>query len=236
MANGQYISYLRVSTVSQGDSGLGLEGQRTAVARFLNGGNWNLVQEVVEIESGKRSDRPKLAEALRLCRIYGATLLVAKLDRLARNVLFISRLMESGVKFVAVDMPQANDMTIHILASVAQGEAKAISDRTKAALAAAKDAGTKLGGTRWNSSKIHTLGTEQSVKSRRAWAANWAGDMRATIEAVKAEGVTSLRDIAAVLNSKKIPTAREAKAGVRTASGGKWSAVQVMRVMKQLAA
>jgi DNA invertase Pin-like site-specific DNA recombinase len=223
MANGQFISYLRVSTKEQGDSGLGLEGQRTAVARFLNGGNWTLIQEVLEIESGKRNDRPKLAEALRLCRIYGATLLVAKLDRLARNVLFISRLMESGVKFVAADMPQANDMTIHILASVAQGEAKAISDRTKAALAAAREGGTALGGTRWNSSKIHNVGTEQSVKVRKLAAAKRASDLLPLIQAIKVEGATSLREIAAVLNQRRIPTARQ----------GEWSAVQVMRVLNQ---
>jgi len=221
MANGQYISYLRVSTKSQGDSGLGLEGQRASVTRFLNGGSWNLIKEVVEVESGKRNDRPKLAEALRLCRVYGAQLLVAKLDRLARNVHFISSLMESGVKFTAVDMPQANDMTIHILAAVAQGEAKAISDRTKAALAAAKEDGTQLGGVRSNSASIHKVGVPKSIAARTAKAARRAADLVPVIEAIKAEGATSLREIAAVLNERKIPTAR----------GGEWSAVQVQRVI-----
>jgi DNA invertase Pin-like site-specific DNA recombinase len=223
MANGQFISYLRVSTKEQGDSGLGLEGQRSAVTSYLNGGKWALIQEVVEVESGKRNDRPKLAEALRLCRIYNATLLVAKLDRLARNVAFISKLMEAGVSFVACDMPQANDMTIHILASVAQGEAKAISDRTIAALAAAKALGTPLGGMRSNSGSIHTSGTIESVKVRHAKAVRHAVDLIPVIDSIKAEGATSLREIAAILNERKIPTAR----------GGEWSAVQVQRVIGQ---
>src|ERR1700712_4284263 len=108
MAKRRFVSYLRVSTARQGTSGLGLEAQRAAVAGFLNGGDWTLVQEVLEVESGKRNDRPALATALKLCRKHRATLVIAKLDRLARNVAFISNLMESGVEFVAVDMPQAN--------------------------------------------------------------------------------------------------------------------------------
>ena len=113
MANGKFISYLRVSTARQGVSGLGLEAQRESVASYLNGGRWTLVSEVVEIESGKRNDRPAIAEALRLCRLHRATLIIAKLDRLARNVHFISSLMESGVEFVAVDFPQANRLRSH---------------------------------------------------------------------------------------------------------------------------
>lgn len=226
MADQRFISYLRVSTKGQGESGLGLEGQRAAVTRFLNGGSWDLVQEVVEVESGKKNDRPKLAEALRLCRIYNATLLVAKLDRLARNVYFISSLMESCVKFVAVDMPQATDMTIHILASVAQGEAKAISDRTRTALAAAKARGTQLGGLRENSASIHQLGNPQSVKIRQARAVKRANDLLPVIEQAKAEGAVTLRKIAAFLNAKNIPTPRET---------GDWSAVQVSRILARAA-
>ena len=108
MAKTKFVSYLRVSTARQGTSGLGLEAQRAAVAGFLNGGDWTLVEEVLEVESGKRNDRPALATALKLCRKHRATLVIAKLDRLARNVAFISNLMESSVEFVAVDMPQAN--------------------------------------------------------------------------------------------------------------------------------
>jgi DNA invertase Pin-like site-specific DNA recombinase len=130
MATGKWISYLRVSTARQGRSGLGLEAQREAVTTFLNGGSWSLIAEVVEVESGTWSDRPKLAEALRLCRMHGATLVIAKLDRLARNVAFVSALMDAGVDFVAVDFPTANRLTIHILAAVAEHEAQAASTRT----------------------------------------------------------------------------------------------------------
>src|ERR1700679_1485465 len=133
--NGKFVSYLRVSTQRQGKSGLGLEAQREAVSGYLNGGKWTLVSEIVEVESGKRADRPELAKALSLCRLHRATLLVAKLDRLARNVAFIPALMESGGKFGGVDLPQANELTVH---SMAEYEAKAISARTKAALQAAK--------------------------------------------------------------------------------------------------
>ena len=133
------------STARQGASGLGLEAQRAAVAGYLNGDDWTLVREVVEIESGKRNDRPALAEALRLCRRQRATLVIAKLDRLARNVVFIATLMEEKVPFVAVYMPSANDRTVHILAAVAQDEAKRISKRTKAALTAAKARGHEAG-------------------------------------------------------------------------------------------
>jgi DNA invertase Pin-like site-specific DNA recombinase len=120
MATGTYISYLRVSTDRQGKSGLGLEAQRKAVEDFLNGGNWRLVEEFVEIESGKRDDRPQLAAAIAVAKKRKAKLVIAKLDRLARNVAFIANLMDSGVEFVAADMPMANRLTIHILAAVAE--------------------------------------------------------------------------------------------------------------------
>ena len=222
MANGKFIAYYRVSTKGQGESGLGLEGQRAAVNRFLNGGNWKLVAEVTEIESGKKNDRPKLAEALRLCRVYNAKLLIAKLDRLARSVYFISSLMESGVRFVAVDMPEATDMTIHILASVAQGEAKAISDRTRVALAAAGERGVQLGGLRSNSGTIHVKGNAQSIRVRQERASKRATDLLPAIEQARAEGAISLREIAAFLNDKGVPTPRET---------GEWSAVQVKRIL-----
>src|SRR5215210_6955363 len=135
MAEGKFVAYYRVSTEKQGRSGLGLEAQRKAVEDYLNGGNWRIAAEVVEIESGKRNDRPKLAEALRLCRLHGAILIIAKLDRLARNVAFISNLMESEVEFTAVDFPTANRLTVHILAAVAEHEREMISLRTKDALA-----------------------------------------------------------------------------------------------------
>ena len=150
-----------------GRSGLGLEAQRRRCSDYLDGGKWTLVAEVVEIESGKRDDRPKLAEALALCRLTGATLVIAKLDRLARNVAFISNLMESGVDFVAVDFPQANRLTVHILAAVAEHEAEMISERTKAALAAAKARGVQLGGDRGNRTRPGP-GRTRAIIARKA--------------------------------------------------------------------
>src|SRR5215469_5908263 len=144
-SSGKHVAYYRVSTARQGRSGLGLEAQRQAVSDYLNGGAWDLVAEFTEIESGKRNDRPELSRALELCRRQKATLVIAKLDRLARNVAFIANLMESRVDFVAVDMPQANRLTVHILAAVAEHEREMIVARTKAALAAAKARGKRLG-------------------------------------------------------------------------------------------
>jgi DNA invertase Pin-like site-specific DNA recombinase len=211
----------RVSSWSFPQSGLGLEAQREAVSVYLNGGRWKLVEEVLEVESGKRSDRPELARALTLCRIHRATLLVAKLDRLARNVAFISALMESGVDFEAVDLPQANKLTVHIMAAMAEYEAGAISARTKAALAAAKARGAKLGGHRWDIQTVASKGNALSAEVRSERATKRTKDLMPVIYATRAEGATSLRQIAAALNDKKIPTAR----------GGEWSAVQVQRLL-----
>src|SRR5688572_15760498 len=130
MAGGKYVSYLRVSTQKQGQTGLGMEAQRTAITNYLDGGNWKLIAEYVEVESGKNNQRPELEKALQRCRQTGAKLLIAKLDRLARNVHFIAGLMESNVDFLAVDMPSANRLTVHILAAVAEDEARRISQRT----------------------------------------------------------------------------------------------------------
>jgi DNA invertase Pin-like site-specific DNA recombinase len=220
--NGKFVSYLRVSTQRQGKSGLGLEAQREAVTSFLNGGKWSLVSEVVEVESGKRSDRPKLAQALSLCRLHRATLLVAKLDRLARNVAFISALMESGVKFVAVDLPQANELTVHIMASMAEYEAKAISVRTKAALAAAKARGTVLGGLRWNVTSVGSKGRKAALEARQGKAASYRADILPVIEEKQREGAATLQAIADALNADGTPAPR----------GGEWSPVQVMRILK----
>ena len=227
MAIGKFVSYLRVSTARQGASGLGLEAQRAAVAGYLNGGDWKLVREVVEVESGKRNDRPALDEALRLCRRQRATLVIAKLDRLARNVYFIAKLMEEKVPFVAVDMPSANDLTVHILAAVAQDEAKRISDRTKAALTAAKARGTVLGGLRMNreafaaqAGKAQAIG----VAVRAAKASKFRDDILPVISEIQQQGALTLRAIADELNSR----------GETTPRGGEWSAVQVQRVLAQL--
>ncbi|PLT97192.1 recombinase family protein [Sinorhizobium medicae] len=220
MANGKLVAYYRVSTARQGASGLGLEAQQEAVRAHLNGGNWQLVVEVVEVESGKRNDRPKLAEALRLCRLHGATLIIAKLDRLARNVAFISNLMESGVDFIAVDFPQANRLTVHILAAVAEHEREMIAARTKAALQAAKARGIKLGGDRGNFSAVKDRGPAASAAIRSAKAAERAKLVGPIAREFWAAGA-SLRSIAAELTSRSIPAPR----------GGHWSAVQVKRVL-----
>lgn len=222
MATGNFVAYYRVSTDRQGHSGLGLDAQRSAVHAHLNGGKWRLVAEVTEIESGKRADRPKLAEALRLCRAHKATLIIAKLDRLARNVAFTSNLMESGVDFVAVDFPQANRLTIHILAAVAEHEAKMISERTKAALQAAKARGRVLGGNR--GATISDAARRLSVASRNAAADSRARDLLPVISELEAEGRTSLRQIAEGLTARGIPTAR---------GGSNWSAVTVSDVIKR---
>jgi DNA invertase Pin-like site-specific DNA recombinase len=148
MARGKFVSYLRVATDRQGQSGLGLEAQRAAVRDWLDGGRWTLIEEFVEVESGAKNGRPKLDAALAMARAHGATLVIAKLDRLSRDAHFLLGLQKAGVKFVAVDMPEANEMVVGIMAVVAQAERKMISARTKAALAAAKAKGKKLGGFR----------------------------------------------------------------------------------------
>jgi DNA invertase Pin-like site-specific DNA recombinase len=127
---GKFIAYYRVSTDKQGKSGLGLEAQRQAVEAYLNGGSWTLVAEFVEVESGKHSERLQLAAALGACKKHRAKLVIAKLDRLSRNLAFIATLMDSGVEFIAVDNPHANKLTIHILAAVAQHEREMIAQRT----------------------------------------------------------------------------------------------------------
>ncbi|MBN8906814.1 MAG: recombinase family protein, partial [Rhodospirillales bacterium] len=143
----RFVAYLRVSTARQGRSGLGLEAQREAVTAFVGARGGKLIApEFVEVETGKRNDRPQLAAALKRCRTTGATLVVAKLDRLSRNAAFLMTLRDSGVSFVAADLPEANTMTVGVMAVVAQHEREAISRRTKEALAASRARGTKLGG------------------------------------------------------------------------------------------
>jgi DNA invertase Pin-like site-specific DNA recombinase len=220
MARGRFISYLRVSTERQGRSGLGLEAQRQAVETFLNGGDWNIVAEVVEVESGKRNDRPKLKEALRLCRVHKAQLLIAKLDRLARNVAFVSNLMESGVEFTACDFPQANRLTVHILAAVAEHEAKAISDRTKAALHAAKRRGKVLGG--FKGVLPSAADRKAALAVRRGHAADRARDLEPIVSEIRLAGVKSLNGIAKELTSRAVPPAR---------GGLSWSATQVKKLL-----
>jgi DNA invertase Pin-like site-specific DNA recombinase len=207
---GKLFSYLRVSTDKQGEHGYGIDAQRQAVANYLNSGTWELLDEFVEVESGKRKDRPKLAEALAACKKHKARLVIAKLDRLARNVHLISGLMESMVDFVCCDMPDANRLTIHILAAVAEHEREMISKRTKDGLAAAKARGVVLG-----NAKLATH--NQAAAIQRA----------VTLRPILAElGGLSARAAAAELNARKI----------ETPTGAPWSAKTVIRCRDRLAA
>jgi DNA invertase Pin-like site-specific DNA recombinase len=212
---GQFVAYYRVSTDRQGKSGLGLEAQRTAVMGYLNGGNWELAGEFTEIESGKRNDRPQLSAAISLAKKLKGTLVIAKLDRLARNVALISGLMESKVDFVAVDMPDANRLTVHILAAVAEHEREMISQRTKAALQAAKARGVRLG------CPNPTKGAVLAASILRERADIFAANVLPVIRQVQAAGILTLGGIAEALNAR----------GIRTARGGAWYAATVRNVM-----
>lgn len=216
MPNGRFVTYYRVSTNRQGQSGLGLEAQREAVTRYLNGGEWQIVAEFTEIESGKRiSNRPKLAEAIATCKRLQATLVIAKLDRLARNVHFISGLMESGVEFIATDNPNANKLMIHMLAAFAEHEREQISERTKNALAAAKARGVRLGA---NGSALGL--------TNRAKAQAFAASLTPVISAIRLEGYTTTRAICEQLNLRQIPTA----GGV----GRKWHIPTIHKLLKRI--
>jgi DNA invertase Pin-like site-specific DNA recombinase len=220
----KFVAYYRVSTKAQGQSGLGLDAQRDAVKAYLVCVSAQLVAEFTEVEHATRkgNHRPQLAAALSECRIHRATLIIAKLDRLARNVAFVSHLMESGCEFTACDFPQANRLTIHVLAAVAEHEAEMISTRTRAALAAAKRKGTILGGDRGNAHLIWRQGNRASAEVRRAQSQRRANDLLPMISVIRSEGATSLRLIAEGLNRRGIVTAR----------GREWSAAQVYRILK----
>jgi DNA invertase Pin-like site-specific DNA recombinase len=210
---GKFVSYIRVSTAKQGKSGLGRDAQVKAVEDYLNGGDWELVGTFEEIESGKKSDRPELAKALAACKRHKATLVIAKLDRLARNVHFISGLMETKVKFVACDMPEATPFMLHIYAAVAEQEARAISARTKAALAAAKARGVQLGRT----------GAEILAPKFHAEAKARAERLAPIIRELQGDGY-SMRGIAAELDKRKEQTPR----------GGAWHPQLVKRIVQRL--
>lgn len=215
-----YVAYFRCSTRKQGQSGLGLEAQREAVKRFI--GEDALIAEFEEVESGTRADRPALEAALRECRLRGATLVIAKLDRLSRSVSFISRLMEEGADFVAVDMPSANRFTLHIMAAMAEQEREMISHRTKVALAAARERGVVLGGRR-GACRIEDhagAGRVRSLETRRTAARERAIECLSIVEDIKLAGVTSMRGIAREMNARSIAAPR----------GGPWSAAQVARL------
>ena len=218
----RFVSYYRVSTAQQGASGLGLEAQREAVSRHVAGAQGVIVAEFQEVESGKRNDRPQIAAALAACRLRHATLIIAKLDRLARNVHFISSLMESGVDFVACDNPHATRLTIHILAAVAEHEREMISARTIAALAAARARGVKLGNPALKPGD--RFAARSARQARSALADAHAADVQPYIEAARKAGCTSLGEIARALTAR----------GIRTPAGGlEWRAAQVLRVLSR---
>ena len=212
---GKFVAYFRVSTDRQGKSGLGLDAQREAVMSYLNGGRWTLVGEFTEVESGKHSDRPELKKALAACKKQKAKLVIAKLDRLSRNLAFIATLMEGGVQFVAVDMPEANELTVHIMAAMAQHEGKQISKRTKEALAAAKKRGVRLG----NPGIVEVAKRGRAVASANA--RRFAANVRPIIDEIVRAGATSHNAIAAKLNERNVKTAR----------GGTWTHVQVGAIL-----
>ncbi len=224
MKQPRLVAYYRVSTEKQGRSGLGLEAQREAVARHIESVGGTVVEHFEEVESGKRNDRPQLAAALAACRAHKATLIIAKLDRLARNVAFIANLMESGVDFVACDMPQANRFTVHILAAVAEHERAMISARTKAALAAAKARGVQLGNPNLRPGNRAASRHAAAAKAKQAKAR--ANDVLPYIAEAKSAGAGTLRKIAGALNARGIPTPR----------GGQWHAAQVKRVIERAGA
>lgn len=209
----KFIAYRRVSTARQGASGLGLEAQAAAIAEHVRRNGAVVAAEFTEIESGRRADRPELAKALAACRAMRATLLVAKLDRLARNVEFLSALMNSGVDFVAIDNANANRLTLHILAAVAEDEAMRISERTRAALAAAKARGVVLGNPR-GAEALHRAGkgNAASIAAARERADRFARDVAGAIDELQAAGARTLAALATGLNER----------GILSARGGRW--------------
>lgn len=214
-----YVTYFRVSTDRQGRSGLGLEAQQEAVRRFLRSDDRQL-HTFTEVESGKDNARPQLAAAMNACRKAGAVLLIAKLDRLSRDVAFIAGLMKSDVRFIAADMPDADAFRLHIEAAIAEEERRRISGRTKAALGAAKARGVKLGGFRG-----HVPSAEDRARGhtrQRELAAQRAGMALAVIAELVAEGIRSPSALAKALTVRGIATAR---------GGTRWQAIQVRRAL-----
>lgn len=220
MANGKFIAYYRVSTQKQGQSGLGLEAQQKAVMDYLNGGQWELIEEFTEVETGKGADalskRPQLRAALEMCKKKKATLLIAVLDRLGRNVHFISGLMESGVEFISVESPNDSPFMLHVKAAVGEEEVRKISTRTKAALAAAKARGVVLG-----AAGAHNL--KPNIEERQQASMAFAERLRGVVEGMRSRDLTQ-RAMVDELNGL----------GIKTARGGQWSLIQLQRLMARL--
>jgi DNA invertase Pin-like site-specific DNA recombinase len=225
----KFVAYLRVSTARQGRSGLGLDAQREAVQQFVRSRHGRIIApEFIEVESGKNNARPELHKAIKRCRVTGATLVVAKLDRLSRNAAFLLTLRDSDVQFVAADLPEANTMTVGVMAVVAQHEREAISTRTKAALAAAKARGTKLGGHRPGAADISQY-QRQGVQAARARAEAKLADVADELRRLRDErdedgNGLSLYAMADRLNGE----------GILTSRGCAWTATAVRRALLRL--
>lgn len=216
------VTYERVSTARQGRSGLGLEAQRKAIDEFAASRGAEVLARFTEVESGRKNERPELGKALTLAKLTGGTLVIAKLDRLSRNAAFLLTLRDSGVKFLACDMPEANDLTVGIMALVAQQEREAISRRTKEALAAAKARGVKLGNP--NGAAALRRAKEGGVALRetvRRNAEDHAAALAPVVEELQRNGITTLRGIAKVLNDR----------GMLTRRGGQWHVSNVRNLL-----
>ena len=223
----KWVGYVRVSTARQGRSGLGLEAQQIAIQQHVVGRGGSLVQTFKEVESGRDNARPQLARALEMARLTGATLVIAKLDRLSRNAAFLLALQESGVRFVATDMPDANELTVGIMALVAQQERQAISQRTREALQAARARGTKLGNPNGAAAlRRAAKGNGAAIQATRELASARAEALRNTVEELQGAGKGSLGEIAAELNARGILTARNAT----------WHRSSVANLLKRLQA
>ncbi len=218
----RYVAYYRVSTEKQGKSGLGLDAQREAIARFISPHD-TIVAEFTETETGKRNDRPQLHAALAMANALGSRLLVAKLDRLSRNAAFLLALQDSGVPFVAADMPTANHTVIGILAVIAQAEREAISARTKAALEQARKRGVKLGNPN-GAAAIKHLGNAKAAQGATRTADAYARKVAPVLARITSTGTTGPSAIARELNARAVPTAR----------GGKWIAQGVINIIARL--
>jgi DNA invertase Pin-like site-specific DNA recombinase len=218
------VAYERVSTARQGQSGLGLEAQRRQIAEFAATRKAEVLARFTEVESGRKADRPELAKALHHAKVTGATLVIAKLDRLSRNAAFLLALRDSGVKFVAVDMPEANDLTVGIMALVAEAEREAISRRTKEALASAKARGVKLGNPN-GAASLRRAGKGGAAlrKTVSVNAAAFAQDLAPVLADIRSAGHTSLRTIASELTAR----------GIRTRRGGQWGVGNVRGLLER---
>jgi DNA invertase Pin-like site-specific DNA recombinase len=219
------VAYERVSTARQGASGLGLQAQRHTIEAFSASRGAEVLARFTEVESGRKADRPELLKALHLAKVTGATLVIAKLDRLSRNAAFLLALRDSGVRFVAVDMPEANDLTVGIMALVAQAEREAISRRTKEALAVAKARGVRLGNP--NGAESLRRAGKGGVALRKVVSANaeaFAADLAAVVADIRGAGHISVRALAAELTDR----------GIRTRRGGAWQLSNVKGLLGRL--